>query len=268
MKKNIILIFIILNYLSSFSQKKIDLSKNYHPNSEYLTNYSFSSESELKYNKPKEFTEYLKAQGVPNPNIELENFNVISKSETGQKSKNVYPINISIIECSNNKYKNTNALGKNISGKIEINTVESNQLNAQEKKIFFNSLNKVFNIENTGKKLALNKTIESEILKKIPFADNLSVNLKVKTSYYFEKIENDIGYVKINIKYELGPIQKGLKIDLKNSDGNGFIEYDLKNEHIKNYTTEIFMNIIVKIEEMEIELKQKSIISQKIEKKK
>ena len=270
MKKHILIFLIALIHFDyCISQQAINLSKNYLPNSEYIVEYSFSNENEMKYNEPIEFIEYLKSQGVKNPTFEKENYELKSKSKTGKISDNGFPVEIKIIKFTNDDYKGTKVYGKTINGKSEFNSIKSSKLNKQQEQELLNSINAVFNIEQPKDILTLNKTVESTILRKIPFTEDLLINLIVKTSYFFERIENGIGYIKVNVEYDLGSEnQKELEIDLNNSKGNGFIEYDLKNKYSRKYFLDVFINAKIKIEEMEMELKQKSEITQKINKEK
>lgn len=268
MKKIILITFSILLYFSCNAQEKINLSKNYLSNSEYLIDYSFSSESIMKYKKPQDFLEYLKSQGIENPTIEKENYNLITETKTGKLLNNEFPLTINIIKSSLENYEGVKIYGENSKGKTKLNSIKSVKLNVNEKQQLFKSVSKIFNNEQLNKILTLNETLKNEKILNIPISVGFTVNLKVKTSYTFEKIENGIGYIKTNIKYELGSNnQKDLDIELDNSEGVGLIKYDLNNEYTKEYSIKVDLNIKMKIEEMELELNEKTEITQKTKKK-
>lgn len=268
MKKTILLILFTATIYTCQGQEEIDFKVGYLPNYNYTLTQKQISENNVLYIASDEILQKLKDNGIENPTVTKDTSLLKSISRTGKLIGNEFPMDIEILQSSNQKLANgTKFYGKSIAHIIKIDSIASPTMTEDKKRTLLPIMQSMLNqIKYPNKKIKVGESFEQKNPISMPIAD-VTIEMEINSTYTLKKIENGIGYFDINQVYTIKSATKDYKMTLDGT-GKGKIQYDLEKQFFTKYYLEMDMDLKTELAVFSIELQTRSITDQTTEIKK
>ena len=139
MKRIVFIVLFVLSITPCLAQEEIYLNFKPVPNLQYTQTEESTSAFQLDYMASEEVLLDLANNGVENPTFVEDSSRTQSLVTTGDLIGNQFQIDIELLETNNPALPSgIKFFGKSIDGRVEIDSISSSALNAQQKELILN----------------------------------------------------------------------------------------------------------------------------------
>lgn len=264
MKKTILLLFILVNFLcGAQSNDEVIFKVRYNPSTKYNFNTEEKTHMQLKYIGSDEFLKNLKAKGIKNPKITNKKTNIVSICTTGKLYDSLnFPLTLEFVEMSSSNGKNEIPDRYLIYGHCptdKMPTFDSvgsvGQSEEFKKKFIQVAQNLLSQLSFPEKRVKVGDTFALQSPVSIPFA-GAALEMSITTHYTLLKIKNGIAIFDISQVYTVKSSTS--EYDMKGTGtGKGKLLYDIANNYYSKYQMDIGMALNMKLSNFELDEKTK-----------
>jgi len=264
--KKIIGLLILLTQFScnSKSQDSLTFKVQYKPETKYSQIVEQTSYNEVTYSGSKEFLQKLKDKGVQNPTITKNESKIESVFKTGKLIDGTnFPITMEIVKTTSSDGKKDIPDGLLIYGQGSVgnmptlDSIVSDNINEEFKKTLLQAIQSTFlqlNFPERQVKIGESFSINSPL--SIPIAD-VTVDMTITTNYKLLSINDGVADFDISQVYTLKTIITKYTIKATGK-GKGKLLYDVSNNYYLKYQTDNEINMNIKLDIFDFDLKSKS----------
>jgi len=247
--------------MTIFSQESVLFKVEFKPNKKYITQLKTYSYSEVDFIADQEILDRIKAKGLELPMITENETNMSTNLITQSKKVNgefLATIQYGQIISSTTVNGETTIdekpfsymkiLGKyDKENKFLIDTIIGDKLTQELRNILSSTLESVqLKINFPEKPMIIGETFKSEIPMSIPMEGMNPILIKINTEYLLNKINGNIAIFDLKQTISLDINQEQINITA-NGSGNGNSEYNIKENYLTKYTSDLPMDMTIKI---------------------
>lgn len=264
--KKLIGFFFLLTQFSCNSQLQNSLTFKFQYKSEtkYSQTIEQKSYSEVAYSGSVEFLQKLKDKGIKNPTIVNKESKIETVFKTGKSTNGTnFPLTIEIVKTTSSDGKKDIPDGILIYGNGSIgnmptlDSIVSDGINEEFKKTLLQTMQSTFsqlNFPERQVKIGESFSVESPL--SIPIA-GLTVEMTITTNYKLLSIINGVADFDVSQLYTMKTIITKHTIKATGS-GKGKLFYDVLNNYYLKYQTDTEMEMNMKFDNFDLNLKTKS----------
>lgn len=271
MKKSIELIcLILLLSCSKPPQDTVTLEIQYKPE----TKYTYSSEQKLQsviaYAGKQKALQELKKRGIQNPGVINKRITIEAVLQTGRPDDESYfPVKVEYVRTFKNEGEKELPVNATIHGKCLLgqqpvyDLVVAEGVEKNYKMALLDSWqNTLSQVSFSGETIKIGGQISTESPYSIPM-EGSEIEMIVQTDYKLISIKEDVAAFDISQQYTMNPrlMDNSFKGTVK---GEGYMEYDISNKIMLNYTLRTEMELHKNLDSFEFKLKTKSEFVQKM----
>lgn len=269
--KNILFLISILQFSLAYAQDEIIFKGYYSPQKKYSQTIEQTSETTLRYIGSQELEENLKKKNIQNPTITSSSSTNEAIVSTGKiyNTKN-FPFNMKFIKTTSSDGKKPIPDGTLIYGKGTINempkldSIVSESMDEDYKKSILQTLQSTFSQLNfPEKRIKVGESFTRDSPLSIPIAGN-TINMLMKVKYKLNSISNGKANLDVEIIFTMETNLSNYDITA-NGQGIGIMIYDIQNHFISRYETDTEMNMLLRTEKFDMQIKSKSGYKQKVD---
>ncbi len=265
MKKLIgLLIFLTQSLCNGQTQNSLTFKVQYKPETKYSSTIKQTSYSELTYSGSEEFLQKLNDKGVKNPTITNIESKIETVFKTGKSTDGInFPLTIEIVKTKSNDGKRVIPDGMLIYGHGSngnmptLDSIVSDGIKEEFKKTLLQAMQSTFsqlNFPERQVKIGESFSIESPL--SIPIA-GVTIEITMTTNYHLLRINNGIADFDVSQVYTLKTIIAKYTVNATGS-GQGKLFYDVSNNYYLKYQTDNEMEMNLKLDQFDLNLKNKS----------
>jgi hypothetical protein len=274
MIKNLTFILLILISVTSYAQENVIFKTKFKPNKKYKTQLKSTSHSEIEFIADQEIMDRIKSKGIELPMIMESETNMATDIITKNLDKNgEFPgtieygkmISKTIISgkttTEEKPYSGMKILGKyDIHNKFKVDTIIGDKISQQMRNVLKTTLESVQQaIKFPEKPITVGESFSSEIPMTIPMEGMNPIAVKINMEYLLIEIKNGKAFFDIKQTLGLDMSQEQLNI-IASGTGTGTSEFDIKENSLTKYKSELPMNMTIKVNE-KMTMKLKMIIT-------
>jgi hypothetical protein len=249
---------------SCFCQDKLTFKVAYRPSTKYSQTVKQTSFSEVTYSGSDEFLKALQDKGVQNPTITKAESTTQSEFVAGNLTDAThFPVTIKFIKTSSSDGKASILDGTIIYGKGSIgdmptlDSIASTELSEGYKTNLLKMIQSTFSqISFPDKELRVGEEFTQETPLSIPIA-GLNIDMAITTNYRLISIKNRVGNFDITQAYSLKAHDTKYPINALGK-GKGSLQYDIANSNYIYYQMDTEIDINMKLEKFNLNVKSKS----------
>ncbi|PBQ33232.1 hypothetical protein CNR22_16100 [Sphingobacteriaceae bacterium] len=268
--KKILLALLLVNQIYSYSQSKnsITFKIQYNPETKYSNTIEQTSYNEITYSGSKEFLRSLKDKGIENPTITNKSSKMETLFKTGKSTdgKN-FPLTIEIVTTSSSDGKKDIPDGLLLYGHGSmgamptLDSVVSEGINEELKKTLLQTMQSMFSqLDLPERQVKVGEKFSIETPLNIPVA-GVTLEMIITTTYKLLSVNNGVADFDVVNVYTMKTTITKYTINATGS-GKGKLLYDIANNYYVNYQTDTKMDMSMKLDNFNIDLKTKSGFSQ------
>jgi hypothetical protein len=263
-KVTFLAIFLINLAFNCQAQNELTYKIQFNPKTKYIQKVVQTSQNEVCYIGSDEFLESLKKRSLENPTILKTETIIESEIKTG-KITNDTSFSVSLLmntktgnEKTDEMLKNLKILGNCRVGSLpKLDSIISSTFDEDFKISFLKTISATFSqINSKPQKVKVGESFTIEIPLTIPIAGK-EMKMTSKTIYKLNEIKKNCGYFDVNIVFTMSSDMLENTFTAKGL-GKGTLIYDISNNYMLEYNTDTEMDMFMKTENFDLELKSKS----------
>lgn len=266
MKKALLLILLSISIFSCKTQKEVDFNASYSPNSQYDKTLKKITESSLKYIASDEILDRLKKRGIENPKISKDSSLLKYKTNTGTLKGDKFTIVMELLESVDPLMSSdTKFYGKSVDGQMQIDSISSSAFTEQEKIALFPIIESMIDKVNyPNRKFKVGESFEQKDPLSVPLLTGEPIDVMIHSIYTLKKVKKGIGYFDLEQSYTLKSPMEDYEVEIEGI-GKGQVKYDIKNQSVIKYYSEMLTLSKADLEDFSIEMQTKVITDQTTE---
>lgn len=270
MRNQLTFILLILLSITSCAQESVVFKTQFKPNKNYKTQLKTTSYTEIEFIADQEIMDRIKSQGIELPLITESETNMATDIITHNLNENgefpatleygkmISKTTISGKTTTEEKpYSGMTVLGKyDIENKFKVDTIIGDKISKQMRTALKTTLESVQQeIEFPEKPMKIGDKFNIEVPMSIPIEGMNPVSVKIDMEYLLTEIKEGRAFFNIKQIVGLDMIQEQSNV-VASGTGTGISEFDIKENHLIYFKTELPMNMTIKVNErMTMELK-------------
>lgn len=263
MTKKLTFILLILISITSCAQESVVFKTKFKPNKKYKTQLKTTSHTEIEFIADKEIIDRIKNQGVELPIITNSETSMATEIITQNLDRNgdfpalieygkmISQTTISGITTTEEKpYSGMKILGKyDVENKFKVDTIIEDEISQQMRSALKTTLESVQQkIKFPEKPMKVGDKFNSEIPMSIPIEGMNPIFVKIDMEYLLTEITNGKALFDIKQTVGLDMSQQQLNV-VASGTGTGTSEFNLKENYLTKYKSELPMNMTIKVNE-------------------
>lgn len=263
MIKKITFVLLILISITGFAQESITFKAKFKPNKKYKTQLKTTSRAEIEFIADQEIMDRMKSQGIELPMIMESETNMSADIIMHELDKNgEFPATIEygkMISTTTVNGKTTTEeqpySGMKISGKYDVDnkfkadSIIGENVSQQMRNILITTLESVQQtIDFPEKPMKVGDQFNNEIPMTIPMEGMNPISVKIDMEYLLTGIKEGKAFFDIKQTIELDMGQEQLNV-IASGTGTGTSEYDIAESYLIKYTSELPMEMTIKLNE-------------------
>ena len=248
----------------SYSQNELIFKVAYNPSTKYSQVVKHTSFTEVTYSGSDEFLKTLQESGVQNPTRTNAESTTESEFNTGKLTDGIhFPVTMKFIKTTSSDGKvpipnGTVIYGQGAVGNMPtLDSIVSSGLSEDYKTNLLQAMRSTFSqISFPEKKLKLGEEFSQETPLSIPIAD-VNVEMNITTNYKLVSIIDRVGNFDIIQTYTLKTTLTKYPIKAI-GNGKGSLQYDISNSNYITYQMDTDIDIDMKLEKFNLDVKSKS----------
>jgi hypothetical protein len=264
--KKIILALLTFTQITSYCQTKdlVTLKVHYKPETNYINTIEQTTYSEITYSGSEEFLNKLKDKGVQNPTITNKKITIETVFNTGKSTDGTnFPLTMEIVKttCSDGKKDIPDGLfiygHVTIGNKPTLDSIVSDSIDEEFKKTLLQTAQSIFaQINLPERQVKVGESFSTETPLSIPVA-GLTVEMVITTNYILLSLTNGIADFDVSSVYTMKTTIDKYTIKATGS-GKGKLLYDVSNNYYLKYQADTELEMNMKLDKFDIDLKTKS----------
>lgn len=269
----------ILISITTCAQESVTFKTEFKPNKTYKTQLKTTSHTEIEFIADQEIMDRIKSQGIELPMITESETNMATDIITQNLDENgefpatmEYGKMISTTTISGKTtteekpYSGMKILGKyDIENKFKVDTIIGDKVSKQMRNVLKTTLESVQQaIKFPVKPMKVGETFKSEIPMTIPMEGMNPISVKINMEYLLTEIKGNKAFFDIKQTVGLDMSQEQINV-IASGTGTGTSEFDIKENYLTKYKSELPMNMTIKVnEKMTMKLKMTTTSEQNV----
>ncbi|PQB05784.1 hypothetical protein BST85_13430 [Aureitalea marina] len=249
--------------MNSYTQESVVFETKFKPNKKYLTQLKSTSYAEIQFIADQEILDRFKSQGIELPMITESETNLATDIITQNLDENgEFPATMEYGKMTSKTtiagkstseekpYSGMKIIGKyDVDNKFKIDTIISSTVTQQMRTMLRSTLESVQPTINFPEKpMKVGDKFNKEIPMSIPMEGMSPISVIINMEYLLKEIKDGKAFFDIKQNVGLDMSQEQFNVEA-NGTGSGTSEFDIKENHITKYNSELPMNVTIKVNE-------------------